>query len=47
MNNDTVRRRLITNTIRCRRLTRKSILAVHRRQERLQWTTMQRQNWRH
>ena len=47
MNNDTVRRRLITNTIRCRRPTRKSILAVHRRQERLQWTTMQRQNWRH
>ena len=46
ISDDTVRRWLITNTIRCRGLTRKPILTVHRRQERLQWTT-QSQNWRH
>ena len=46
ISDDTVRRWLITNTIRCRRLTRRPILTVHRRQERLQWTT-QCQDWRH
>jgi hypothetical protein len=46
ISDDTVRRWLITSTIRCRCLTKRPILTVHHRHEHLQWPT-QSQNWRH
>lgn len=46
ISDDTVRRRLIANNIRCRRRAKGPLLAIRHRQERLQ-STMQRQNWRH
>ena len=46
ISDDTVRRRLIANNIRCRRRAKGPFLTIRHRQERLQ-STMQRQNWRH
>ena len=46
ISDDTVRRRLIANNIRCRRRAKGPLLTIRHRQERLQ-STMQRQNWRH
>lgn len=43
---DTVRRRLTTNNLCCRRPARGPILTAHHRQARLQWATQHR-HWRH